>query len=363
MKKRRVLIIALIAALLMAGCGASAVPSSDPVETEAGTGPETEADPGIEAAPEIEPPEELPPFEFDPHPHSDLLGDEIPQDHWEALYHLSDALRAGEDTFECPSQEAYDWCLNSVTLANLIPAACLKITGESLDGTTPYADGVGRIYYEMPAEDFVEREADFEQKVEDVLNNTLEKDDNEYEKCLKLYDYMASYYDYDYDEDDGLTDETSKDGYIYYTFMTHKGKCIDLSGIYAFLLLQSGVEALSVGSFDDQDHGWVYARVNGQGYHLDPTWALKSSRDTDELYLDYFMMSDEIRAATGCTVSDLTVQLLPQFWVYKSSISLPAADESYYLGEYATFIALDEENKILSYYDGNGVKQELSYGA
>ena len=97
---------------------------------------------------------------------------------------------------------------------------------------------MGRIYYEMPAEDFVEREADFEQKVEDVLNNTLEKDDNEYEK---------------------------------YTFMTHKGKCIDLSGIYAFLLLQSGVEALSVGSFDDQDHGWVYARVNGQGYHLDPT--------------------------------------------------------------------------------------------
>ena len=46
----------------------------------------------------------------------------------------------------------------------------------------------------------------------------------------------------------------------------------------------------------------------------------------------------------------------------KSRIAADLA-ENYYLGEYATFIALDEENKILSYYDGNGVKQELSYGA
>ena len=61
-------------------------------------------------------------------------------------------------------------------------------------------------------------------------------------------------------------------------------------------------------------------------------------------------------------LGDLTVQLLPQFWVSKSSITLPATDVSYYPGPYSTFKSLDEENKILYFYDSDGAILELNYG-
>lgn len=298
------------------------------------------------------------PFEYDPHLYSALIATELPRENWDSLYNLADALRAGEDTFECSSQEAYDWCMDSGVLANLIPAACMKISGISNDGTTPYEDGVGRIYYAMPAEEFVLRENEFEEAIEDVLNTYLEKDDTDFEKCLKLYDYMESNYHYDYD---GTASFKSGDGYVYYTFYSHTGQCIDFGSLYAFLLLQAGVEAISVGCFDDLDHEWTYVVIDGQGYHIDPTWALKEDY-TDELSLDYFMMSDDIRTETGCPLTDLTVQLLPQFWINASSLTLPATDERYYLGLFTTLEQLDEDNKILYYTDADGSLRTLEYG-
>ena len=298
-------------------------------------------------------------YEFNPHLHSDLLAKEIPQENWDAMYSLSDALRTGADTFECSGREAYDWCMDSVNLANLIPAACMRITSESSDGTIPFENGRGRIYYKMPAEEYVVRQAEFEKMIADVLNEYLEKDDNDFEKCLKLYDYMESNYSYDYDPN---TDEKSEDGYVYSAFMTHKGQCIDLSAVYCHLLLQAGVDALNVGCFyDNMDHAWTYAIVNGQGYHIDPTWALKDVLYTDSLYLSYFMMTDEIRTSTGCPVDDLTVQMLPKFWVKSSSITLPATDDRYYVGDSAVFKSLDEKNKILCYLDEDGAEQKLNY--
>ena len=154
-------------------------------------------------------------YEFNPHVYSSTLSVEIPQDYWASFYNMCDALRAGETTFSCSSQEAYDFCMKDSTTANLFPAACLKISGESNDGTTPYENGVGRIYYKMPVEDFVVRQAEFENLITDILNSTLENDDTDFEKCLKLYLYIAE--NYDYEDDDGeLTGECS----FYQYFMT-----------------------------------------------------------------------------------------------------------------------------------------------
>jgi len=383
MKYKGIIAIITAAAILMSGCGGSAAANKTKEEAESAAPAVESAQEGAEsaapavesaqegaesAAPaaqsvqeEVEPAQAEPElYEYNPHLYSRLLAKEIPQDHWDAAYNLIDTLRRGADTFECPSQEIYEWCMDPVTLAHLIPPACMRITGESSDGTTPFEEGTGRIYYKMPAEEYVTRQADFEEKVVRVLNDTLEKDDDDFEKCLKLYNYMESNYDYNYEGSGGVE---GPDGYIYSTFMEHKGQCIDLAGVYAFLLRQAGVEALSTGCSDDLDHEWTYAVVNGQGYHIDPTWALKSDRGTDSLYLDYFMMSDEIRTATGCPVDDLTVQMLPQFWVRNTSLTLKAEDDKYYPGEYAVFKRLDEENKVLWYWDADGEEQKLEYGA
>ena len=67
-------------------------------------------------------------YEFNPHIYPSIIADEIPSEYWDSLYNMIDALRAGAGSFDCASQEAYDWCMDVTTLANLVPAACLAIT-------------------------------------------------------------------------------------------------------------------------------------------------------------------------------------------------------------------------------------------
>jgi hypothetical protein len=130
------------------------------------------------------------------------------------------------------------------TLANFFPAACIKITGTANDGTVPFENGTGRIYYKMPVEEFVARQADFEALITGILNETLEYDDDDFEKCLKLYLYVAE--NYDYDDDDVVPGDAA----FYSTFINKKGMCVDFGAIYGYLLLQVGIDALDIGCFE-----------------------------------------------------------------------------------------------------------------
>ena len=296
-------------------------------------------------------------FEFNPHVYSPTLAQEIPQDQWDAFYNLCDAVRKGETTFECANQEAYEFATAVSTLANFLPAACLKISGESDDGSVPFENGVGKLYYKMPIDEFVARESEFEKLIVDILNSNLENDDTDFEKCLKLYLYIAENYDYNDDQDFG------DDAAFYRTFMTKKGMCVDYGAIYAYLLLQLGIDALDVGcDTPHMCHAWTYAVVGGKAYHIDTTWALKSeNQDIDGISLAYFMMSDEDRITAACPVDNLMMQALPQFYISESKIKLLAADETYSFPLYSTFVSLDEDNKIVHYIDLNGDKCEMKY--
>ena len=296
-------------------------------------------------------------FEFNPHVYSPMLAQEIPQDYWDSFYNLCDALRAGGTTFACSSREAYEWATDNVVLGHLFPPACTKVSGESNDGTTPFEGGVGRIYYSMPIEEYVKRQAEFEAVVTDVLNTWLEPDDNDFEKCLKLYDYMESDYCYDY----GSRDYT--DGAHYYSIMNQRGICSELSGVYAYFLLQVGVDAQQVGCCIPYGlaHAWTYVVLDGKGYHIDPTWGLKSELGTEGLCLQYFMITDEARNSDGCLVEELTADLLPEYWTNRSLLDYSATDDSYSTRGYALLTSLDEEEKIVYYTDLYGLACQMSY--
>ena len=74
------------------------------------------------------------------------------------------------------------------------------------------------------------------------------------------------------------------------------------------------------------------------------------------------MMTGDIRTSTGCSVDNLTIVLLPQFWVNQSPVKITADDDSYYAGDFAFFESLDEDNKILTYRDFNNDVKTLNYG-
>ncbi len=351
----------MLAAVCLTGCAehSQPAPQEHTEETAAGTqtAPETttEATTTTETTTTAPPPE---PYKFNPHVYSPMFGSVIPQENWDAFYSLCDALRAGETTFACAGQEAYEWATDSVVLGHLFPAACMKITGESKDGTVPCENGTGRIYYTVPIAEFTARQAEFEETVTAVLNGCLEPDDDDFEKCLKLYRYIESTYTYE------SIPEGGTDGAQYSAIMEHKGICSHFSGVYAYFLMQVGIDATDIGCFaPDMCHAWTYVVLNGQGYHVDPTWALMSDRQTDKLLLEYFMMTDERRAETGCPVDDLTVDLLPEYWVNRSSLKFPATDDRYYMKDYSELDSLDEQTKTVHYTDMNGDSHELHYGA
>lgn len=287
-------------------------------------------------------------YVFNPHLYLPVLAQDVPQDYWDAFHNLCDALRAGETTFACPGEDAYKWATSSSTLTQLFPVACMKIKAGSGDGSAPYENGVGKIVYRIPADVFLGRQAQFEALVEDVLNTCLEPGDSDYEKCLKLFDYMSANYTYN----DVFT-ETMLDGANYLAFMTRKGQCIELGSVYAYFLLQAGVEALLVEcSNPSVAHGWTYTVLDGKGYHSDPTWSLRSPGENLSLY--YFLMDDARREDTGCPVDDLTSPLLPGYWVKRSAADLTAPDPGYCFPPDAFLKSLDVESGEVRCTCGDG---------
>ena len=298
------------------------------------------------------------PFEFNPHVYSGKIAERIPQDYWDAFYNLCDALRKGEDTFGCSSQEAYNWATDVSVLCDLFPPAGAKIEGKSTDGSPAYENGTGKIHYNMPVEDFLKRESDFEVLITDILNSTIEKDDTEYERALKLYLYVAKNYVYDYSLIENLSND---ENYVFACFKEKKGQCVNFASVYAYLLLQAGIDAVSYRIYEELCHAWTYAVIDGKGYHIDTTWALQAD-GIEGVYLDYFMMSDKERIADGCTLTDPNVTLLPECSVNKTNVKFEATDEQYCIRDYCRFVSLDEEKKIVYYTDLYGEPKEFCYG-
>ena len=270
---------------------------------------------------------------------------DVPKEYWDAFYNLYDAIHTGESTFECASLEAYEWAICPSTLNLLCPAACTKIKGESNDGTTPFENGVGRIYYQIPVDEYLKRQAEFEASIEELLNSILEADDCDFEKVFKIYDYISRNYVYQ-----DVFVENKGDGAVYATMNTKTGQCIDLAGVYSFLLCQLGIDNFSVGCNNPTlAHEWIYVVLDGKGYHSDVTWSLYNPENDEQLLLRYFLMTGEVREETGCAVDDLTVGLLPKYWVNNSETKVVADDESFVVPGCTYFVSLDEGNHILHY--------------
>jgi len=351
MLNKRFACILLAGTMLIAGCNVQ-------TENSMTVPAQTMSDTPVVTAGDTEPVYTAVPYDhgFDPHLYIPLLANDVPQDYWDALYSLCDALRNGESTFECSSEEAYRWAINWATLNELFPVASQVIKGESNDGSIPFENGTGRIYYDIPIEEYAARQAEFEHEITGIINSTIESDDNDFEKSLKLYYYIESSYSYaDFGED-------GNDGSVYYTAMNKKGLCSQLSGLYAYLLLQAGVEAVNLGCFSETvSHAWTYIVIGGKGYHSDPTWGLMVPPDNEELALYYFLMDDERRGEYGFPVDNINAGLLPEYWEKDSAADFSATDDSLSFPGLSFLKEIDEADKTVI-YNCNGYDLELKYG-
>ena len=318
--------------------------------TQAGAAKGTEAQgiaaQGLAEAPKAEP------FEFNPHVHCDLLSEIVSEETWASFYNMCDAIRAGEDTFECTDQKAYEWCTNEVTIGAFLPAACTIVVGGG------YKDGVGKLKYKMDKEQFLAREQAFEEEICRILNEATRTDASEFEKLMGIYAYMCRYWEYDYNNVDGMTIEDFGD----YACLMHKnGICAEIASALTYLLLQCDVQAMPFGT--SCEHDWTYVVIGGEGYHVDATWGLHENRPYSRLNLQYFMMTEQDRIDQGFDKNRFQADLI---WYWKQDYDLArfsATDDAFQAIRYgAEYMGMDTERNVIKYRTWDGKTKELSYG-
>ena len=171
--KSRFVSAVLIAAILFSGCTRTA-------ETEESAQSVTEAVSSIESQEPIrftdETTSEPESYKFNTHAYSSFLEACYSEDYKRSLFNFFDALQDGKDTFECASEEIYEYCMDSVVQNQLYPVACCQLLEKSPDGDPSFENGTGHIYYKYSKENFLEKQARFQQEVEAIMNEWIRPD-------------------------------------------------------------------------------------------------------------------------------------------------------------------------------------------
>ena len=281
----------------------------------------------------------------------------------DALFNLCDALRKGEDTFECANEQAYMNAIGGRLINYYFPAAsnCVK----EVEGVG-FENGVGKIEYLIPKEEFLEREKAFEEQITEILNANVKPDYSDFEKALALYVYISQNYVYDYDMAEKLGPDVGDDVLTYRPLVEGQGICQELSGLYSYLLMQCGVQA-DVICGDEADwtgpgHQWDFVKVNGTDYYVDTTFALHDPNLFDDhTPLDYFLMTDEARTYNG-DFDPSTYQMCGQGEDSRSYFDILVTDDSYKDLRNGYFLEMDTVNNVVKYVEyGSFEEKEFKY--
>lgn len=202
---------------------------------------------------------------------------------------LVDAILSYEGMVTLPHGDAKVVCDN---IAFEFPPAALVDLSVQGDSVT--------ITYLHDEQTHKQKLADFERIVEEILKGTLGEGATERERALLLYQYVVNnvrYFTVDY---------TEKEITAYSALTKGVTICYGYADAFGYLLRQTGMEAHMYrgARSDGAEHGWCYAKVDGQWYHFDPTWETSNQKNSGVSGLYYFGMDDTRRYRTLLKQSD-----------------------------------------------------------
>ena len=292
---------------------------------------------------------------FNPHVFSSYYLKEHGEKAMETFFNYVDAVRAGEERFECPDPDAVGWVSGRF-------ATYFYPVLNNLTFTEYLGDGWAKIYYNEPKEEILAKIADFDMRICNILSDVIEDDYTDLEKALSLYEFLTEYCTYDYEalyDNDPFWDQYESG---YRVLMEKKGICWEISCLYKYLLLQCGVDIEEASGEpvnpDDQSHQWNYIMIDGQAYLIDVTWGLTFDRKPD---LDYFLFTDEVRANRdgfvydSFDISGYRNTDMPEVYPYDAN------DDRYSELWQGTYLAFDQQEKCIFYQDTDGVIHRFDY--
>lgn len=226
-------------------------------------------------------------FEFDPHVISkeyiSLYGEGIVTE----FYAFCDAILEGRDSFSCSSKERFHQLLG-------ISMSCFPIASELIDrDNVSVENGICHLSFRYEKERCTKMISSFQKKVSDVITSAIPKETSDEIKAIELYTAVCRKDTYDFSS----TLEDSLKLRPYRAIMEDIGICQEIAGEYIYYLLQVGIDAITCSALSrDQSeaHEWVLVKLNGNWYHMDPTYG---TQYPDSLY--FFGMDDVQREYYG----------------------------------------------------------------
>lgn len=224
---------------------------------------------------------------FNPHIYSRLYEENFDDATKESFFSFCDAVLAGEEEFNCPDNVTF------YNITTTISHQCMPLATYFIDmEASGVKGGKGHLVYTVPKEQYLVKVEEFKDIVTSMLEECIRPGYDDTDKALALYEFFASHYIYDYDADYDNSLRLS----AYRLFYEQKGICQEIAPAYAYMLSQAGVDCTTCGSLNNlnEAHEWAVARLNGEYYHIDPTWAV-----TNQGTLRFFGMDDNKRMEEG----------------------------------------------------------------
>ncbi|MCD8020466.1 MAG: hypothetical protein LUF92_13065 [Clostridiales bacterium] len=132
-------------------------------------------------------------------------------------------------------------------------------------------------------------------EIRDVCEEILESfqvDESDYEKEKAIHDYLVENVSYGYPE--GVETEDSSAYNVYGALVEGKAVCNGYAQAMKLLCDLSGVECDMIsGQAEGESHAWNLVCLDGKWYHVDVTWDDPEPDDPDRILYCYFNLDDQ----------------------------------------------------------------------
>ena len=192
-----------------------------------------------------------------------IFGEEISEE----FFSFCDAILKKEKTFSCRSREKF---YHLFSISN----SCFPLAQELINKEeSTVNDGVCHLVYRYNDDKLDELILSFENKVTNVISSAVPYDEPDSIKAMELFTTVANKDTYD----DSNTLEDSLKLRSYRPIMEDIGICQEIAAEYIYYLLQVGIDAFpctSLNSDLSEAHEWAMVKLEGNYYHMDPTYAI-----------------------------------------------------------------------------------------
>lgn len=266
--RKRIFTICLCFLLLLTGCGSKKYKEKIETTEKVATTEEGTAGVDTEGKDVSEEDEWNVPINYTWNPHvygdifKELYGEEGEEGE-EELYGLIDAVLAREETYYFDVNNSQLMWDIGLLAQQVFPLFSILVSDYNFD------TGVVYLEYRYDMEQHEEIIKNFKDRIEDIICSSVMETDNQTMAALAIYHFFSSRIEYDYE----AMEEFGADVTPYRALMEYEGICQSFAGAYTYLLLQCGIPAVTVSGYNgDAAHEWTLVKLNGNYYHVDPTY-------------------------------------------------------------------------------------------